>query len=109
MTYTILDSMKEEITLLEELLADSKKNESDAVITHHIYSMQLYSLRRIYRRFELGREYSLSTNAKGKTVVRYDETNKHLERKYPELAASAAAHDDLVEQAKLMEKLSDNT
>ena len=99
--YTLLDAMRDECDFLEELKAWSEKEKK-----HLLAGMmreQRNSLMRILKRYEQGIEYSLEIRG-GEMNIKRTQTNRHLVRDYP---AVAAAQENLKTLEKLVGKSND--
>lgn len=100
MPYTILDAMKDEIILLDDMIQWSKNEEK--IIAESIYTVQKQTLEHIICRMG-GYDFYLHTDANGKKTIGNKKTNrKSLEEEYPALKKAA-------ENYNLLEKLIDST
>lgn len=97
-TYTLLDSIRDEIETLKELEVVYKKEEFD-ILKGISYQTRL-SLQRILNRYEKGHEYYMGVDKNGDPQLKVRQTTRHLEREYP--AVSKAKHnlDTLVNLTK---------
>lgn len=97
-TYTLLDSIRDEIETLKELEVAFKKV-GGSIPENIIYQTRL-SLQRILNRYEKGHEYYMGVNENGDPQLKVRQTTRHLEREYP--AVSKAKHnlDTLVNLTK---------
>lgn len=100
MPYTILDSIKDEINLIEQFEEAAKKDEK--IIAEAIYRTNKQSLKRIVQRIEDGYDFYISTKTGEPLLVYKKSDRKTLEEEYPALKKAA-------EQYDIIEKLVDAT
>lgn len=85
-SYTLLDAIHEEIDLLKEIEAYHRSQDKGLIRAVVVEELHV-TLSRILRRYEEGREYYLTVKG-GKTKLDWRQTNRHLVRQYPAVAAA---------------------
>jgi len=106
MSYDLIDALKDERDFIKQIRDQHKEKLPDAKLWLSIYNFQIQSLDRVIGRYADGIDYQFVDTGDG---WRYNkvQTNRHLEREFPEVAESAKAHRELVEQAEVMKKIKD--
>lgn len=97
-TYTLLDSIRDEIETLKEIEVAYKKNGyriSEDIVYHTRLGFQ-----RILNRYEKGHEYYMGINKNGDPQLKFRQTTRHLEREYPAVSTAKRNLDTLVNLTK---------
>jgi len=91
MPYTIIDAIKDEILLLDDMINWAKRNKN--ALIENMYTVQQSSLRHLVERTQ-GYDFKLSTDKDGKQFVGKSMSNrKTLEEEYPSLKKAAEEYD----------------
>ena len=97
-TYTLLDSIRNEIETLKELEVAFKKV-GGSIPENIVYQTRL-SFQRILNRYEKGHEYYMGIDKNGDPQLKCRQTTRHLEREYPAVSTDKRNLDTLVNLTK---------